>query len=189
MNLSLDSDICWSLSTDWIKTSADSWVVDSPQDFYLTANLTPETGKNLVKLFAELLFDKKIIISGWDRIAVDSLGRIAFAGVDAVYPASYEHRLFALGKGKQPKNYVGLRLYSELTELQNYCSPTEIEQIFADYVDTVQPEQNFFKPAKKLITQDGFGFPIGYVRLPQPSYLFLNTSRQIHPACRMLHIR
>lgn len=103
-----DSEAFWALPTDWIKTSAEQWIADSPRDFVLTADLTPEAGKNLVRLFAKMLFVRKIVVAGWNRLAVDTEGRVAFAGVDAVFPASCEHRLFALGRGKVPRDFAGI---------------------------------------------------------------------------------
>ena len=87
-NVPADSETFWALPTDWIKTSSGQWIADSPCDFVLTADLTPEAGKNFVRLFAKMLFVRKIIVSGWNRLAVDTEGRVAFAGVDAVFPAS-----------------------------------------------------------------------------------------------------
>ena len=81
-NVPADSEAFWALPTDWIKTSAEQWIADSPRDFVLTADLTPEAGKNLVRLFAKMLFVRKIVVAGWTRLAVDTEGRVAFAGVD-----------------------------------------------------------------------------------------------------------
>lgn len=101
-NVPADSEAFWALPTDWIKTSAEQWIADSPRDFVLTADLTPEAGKNLVRLFAKMLFVRKIVVAGWNRLAVDTEGRVAFAGVDAVFPASCEHRLLLWGAVKRP---------------------------------------------------------------------------------------
>lgn len=56
MNVPADSETFWALPTDWIKTSSGQWIADSPCDFVLTADLTPEAGKNFVRLFAKMLF-------------------------------------------------------------------------------------------------------------------------------------
>lgn len=150
-NVPADSETFWALPTDWIKTSSGQWIADSPCDFVLTADLTPEAGKNFARLFAKMLFVRKIIVSGWNRLAVDTEGRVAFVGVDAVFPASCEHRLFALGRGKAPRDFAGLKLYRAIRELKSYCPASEIENIFADYAGTVEPEKLF--SARRKIRQ------------------------------------
>lgn len=96
-----------------------------------------------MRLFAKMLFVRKIIVSGWNRLAVDTEGRVAFAGVDAVFPASCEHRLFALGRSKAPRDFAGLKLCRAIRELKSYCPASEIENIFADYAGTVEPRKTF----------------------------------------------
>lgn len=161
-NVSADSEAFWALPTDWLKTSAGQWIADSPRDFVLTADLTPEAGKNLVRLFAKMLFVRKIVVAGWNRLAVDTKGRVAFAGVDAVFPASCEHRLFALGRGKVPRDFAGLKLCRAIGELKSYCPASEIENIFADYAGTVEPEKTFLAPGEKFVSQMNLlGFKTG----------------------------
>lgn len=161
-NIPADSDTFWAFSTDWVKTSAEQWVVDSPRDFVLTTGLTPQTRKNFVRLFAKMLFGRKIIVADWNRLAVDSEGRVAFAGVDAVYPASLEHRLFALGRGELPRDFAGLKLCLAIKKLKNYCSASEIEQIFADYVVALEPEKTFLASDQKFAGQMSLlGFKTG----------------------------
>lgn len=182
MNLSPDSHSVGILRTNWVQTSARRWVVDSSQDFELTAGLTPDVGKNLAHLFARLLFVKEVIVAGWSEIAVDSGGRVSFAGVDAVYPASYEHRLFALGRGECPRDFAGFKLRYALEKLKSNCPEALINEIFAEYASSVQPKKTFLKKSGKTVTAEYFPLPEKENKEKNPGFWtrYIRQKNKIH---------
>lgn len=40
-----------------------------------------------------------------------------------------------------------------IRELKSYCPASEIENIFADYAGTVEPEKTFLAPGEKFVSQ------------------------------------
>lgn len=77
-------------------------------------------------------------------------------------------------------------------ELKSYCPASEIENIFADYAGTVEPEKTFLAPGEKFVSQMNLlGFKTGRlsaVEKKSPNFWprYLDKKRSEAPARNLL---
>lgn len=138
------------LQTNWVKTSKQDWVIDSPEPFRLSADLSEAERRNLANFFAKELFEKGIFVFGFRQVAVDSQNHVAFMQADSVCAASYEHCLAVLGKHAFPLDDISVKLQYALRELKFLCSDSIVDEAIKTYAEKFKKKNTFLPPNKDL---------------------------------------
>lgn len=140
------------LQTDWQQTTHNEWVVDSLVDFSLTQNLTSESRQNLAELYAKQLFEKGFFVFGFNRIAVDSQNRVAFAEADSVFDVSGKYCVAILRDEPLPHDNISYRLKYSLEQLSQICTKDVVKKVFKNYTKNYH-EKTVFLPQDKKISE------------------------------------
>ncbi len=138
------------LQTNWVKTSKQQWIIDSPEPFRLSADLPEEEHRNLAVFFAKELFEKGSFVFGFRQAAIDLQNRVAITDADSICKASYEHCLAVLGRGAFPLDDISVKLQYALRELKYLCSDSIVDEAIKTYADKFKKKNTFLPPNKDL---------------------------------------
>lgn len=127
---------------DWIRSDKEKLYLCFDEDCRFTDKLDVKAQESLSRLFAYLLFEKKLFVSFWSGVSVNAAGCAGFLDFDFIYPADENLQNFAgryIKEGAVPGTPAEYKLVRGIRLLDSFCPDIKVFKFWESYRNAGAP--------------------------------------------------